>query len=302
MLSKEKLPVIIDADTANEIDDLYAIVYAVKNPVLDIVGVCSTHFKVHDDAPADSVSESQKLNEELLHLLKRTDIPHPKGGNVWMGKAWGGTEPSDNDAVRFIIDTARKMPQGNKLILACQGAMTNAASALCIAPDIKPKISLYLMGFYYNAETKVWNKNEFNVRNDLNAADYLLNLEGLDLHIMTGTTSIAYKFTRADTFKRLDDLATPEAQYLKKRWIDFSHSANSTTWIMWDVALLQAISNPGLAKETKVITPAENTHREINVHTSIDLERMYDDFWNVLKTKDNHIGMPRPCTGAAVAG
>lgn len=278
-MASERIPVIIDADTANEIDDLYAIVRAVREPCFEVKAVCSTHWRIHDRAPQDSVGESQKLNQELLRLLGRTDIPHPRGGNRWMGYAWGGTEPSDSDAVRFIIETARTMPEGRKLVLISQGAMTNAASAVALAPDILSKISVYLMGFFCDPETGVWNKNEFNVRNDLNAADYLLNKKGLDLHVMTATTSIHYKFPREDAFARLD-AAGPVGRCLKERWMEIS--PDSKAWVMWDVALIQAIAKPFLARQKTVFTPPENTRREVCIYTWVDTAAMYEDFWTAL--------------------
>ena len=84
----------------------------------------------------------------------------------------------------------------------CLGATTNLATAIKLAPDITPRVRAYLMGFRYDAAKGVWNKSEFNVRRDLNAADYLLNAEGLELHVMPATVSRALTFERDDTIRR----------------------------------------------------------------------------------------------------
>lgn len=273
------MKVVIDADTGNEIDDLYAIARALKAPEFDILGLCSAHYRVHDDAPEDSVGVSQALNEELLRRAQRTDIPALKGSNIWMGKAWGGTAPADSNAAQFIIESAQNMGPDEKLHIAVQGAMTNIASAIALEPSIVQRIEVYLMGFRYDPSSKVWNKNDFNVRNDLNAADFLLNCKELNLHIMTSTTSWCYQYPREDTWARLDGVG-PLQQMLVDRWKEFA--PHTPHWIMWDLALIQAMINPSLVTTKMVLTPPENEQREVEIYDSIDCEAMMADFFNTL--------------------
>ncbi len=277
-----KRKVIIDADTGNEIDDLYAIARALKAPEFDILGLCAAHYRVHDNAPDDSAGVSHALNLQLLEKAQRTDVPAFKGSNIWMGKAWGGQEPADSEAVQFIIKSARALGDGEKLSVIVQGAMTNAASAIALEPSIAKKIAIYLIGFKYDPETKVWNKNDFNVRNDLNAADFLLNEPDVDLHIMTTTTSIRYLYPREETFSKLEGIG-PLQDMLVNRWKEFS--PGSTQWIMWDLALIQAMINPALASTRMVRTPPENEPREVEIYDSIDIEGMMKDFFDVVGRK-----------------
>jgi len=65
--------------------------------------------------------------------------------------------------------------------------------------------------------------------------------------------------------------------YLAARWL--SHSPDSDTWIMWDVALIEALLRPGFATEDRVMTPPENAQRTIHVYTSIDEAAMRADWW-----------------------
>ena len=174
-------PMLIDADTANEIDDLYAIVRALLAPGWDVKGLSSAQWN-HRLSPDNTVQESQKLNEDLLRLMGRTDIPAPTGSEMIMGKPWGGSDPRNSAAAQLMINTARAMPTGQKLPIVSLGAVTNVASALALAPDIIPKVSCYCLGGRYYADRQVWDKDEFNLRNDLNAINYLFNLEGLELY------------------------------------------------------------------------------------------------------------------------
>lgn len=270
----------IDADTANEIDDLYAIVRALYAPELELLGLSSTHFRIHDLAPTDSVRASQSINENLVRLTGRVDVPCPMGSNQWMGKAWGGEAPSDSPAVQLLIEAARSMPEGERLILAGQGAQTNIASAVQLAPDIIAKVSVYVMGFRYDAQKGIWNKNEFNIRNDLNAADYLLNHAEIDLHIMPFETCWHLQFPREEAFARLNR-KDPVQSYLYERW--YTQDPEGPHRIMWDLALIAAIIHPHMATEHTVVAPPENGGRPVNVYTAIDAVAMYDDFWEMLE-------------------
>ncbi len=270
--------VIIDADTGNEIDDFYAITRALFAPQLEIVGLTASHFRVHDDAPPDSAAVSHSINEELVRLSGRTDVPCRRGSENWMGKAWGGDEPANSDAVQHIISAARETPAGSRLTLVGQGAMTNIASAIRLAPEIAGAVSVYQMGFRFDVQSGVWNKNEFNVRNDLNAADYLLNQSDLDLHLMIADTCQALRFSRDETFARLD-AGNPLQARLLRRWDEHEPEREKLEWIMWDLALVCAVIHPEMARLATVQVPPENGTHTVKVYTSIDATAMKDDFW-----------------------
>ena len=66
---------------------------------------------------------------------------------------------------------------------------------------------------------------------------------------------------------------------MAKRWSEINGGANEN-WIMWDLALVEAIVNPSFAVLDQRTTPPENTQRTIGVYTKIDEDAMRDDFWN----------------------
>ena len=272
-----RLPLLIDADTANEIDDLYAIVRALLEPRFEILGLSSAQWN-HRLSPPNTVLESQKLNVDLLDLMDRRDIPHPLGAEMIMGKPWGGTDPRDSAAAQLLIRTARAMPEGRKLTVASLGAVTNLASALHLAPDIVPRIAAYTLGGRYYPDRQVWDKDEFNFRNDLNAVNYLFNTEGLELHVMPVNTLFEFRFDQEETLGRLQGRGDVW-DYLAARWL--SHAPTTERWIMWDLALIEALARPELAEEARVRTPPENHQREIFVYTAVDSAAMQADWWTV---------------------
>ncbi len=270
-----RITVLLDADSANEIDDLYAIVRALLEPRFRVVGLSSAQWN-NRLSPPDSVLRSQAINQDLVRLMNRHDIPTPLGAEMIMGKPWGGSEPSDSAAAQFLIRTARAMPAGEKLRVVGLGATTNIASAIALAPDIVPKIACYVLAGRYYADRKVWDKDEYNVRNDLNATNYLFNKEGLELHVMPVNILTEFKFEQKSTVDRLAGKGETW-DYLVNRWLSFAPT--NDTWIMWDLALVIAVARPGLATEAEVMTPPENTQRKVFAYTRVDLAGMQADWW-----------------------
>ena len=273
------VPVVLDADTANEIDDLFAIAYALPDSSVEVLGLTSAQW-FHVWSGDSTVYQSQRLNEDLLALAGRTDLPHPLGADVAMGAPWGGREPRDSPAARFIVEQARARPPGERLAVVALGATTNVASALALAPDIRDKVVVYLLGFQYDAERGVWDKDEFNIRRDLNAANFLLDLEGLELHVMPTTVARQATWSREDTFRRLGR-AGAMGVYLRAAWE--RRFPEYDTWVMWDVALVQAVFTPEWATETAVATPPENVARRVWTYTDVDEDAMARAFWSRLE-------------------
>lgn len=290
----QKQKVWLDADTGNEMDDLYAIVRLVKEPAIELIGLSSAHFNnpdllvfekwnAYDTKRLNTVAESQRLNEQILKTLGRLDIPHPIGADRQIGRAWGQQDPRDSEAAQAIIKAVKTLPEGEKLDILTIGAMTNLASALILAPEIKSKIRCFALGAQYDPNTKVWNKNEFNIRNDLNAFDFLLDLDGLDLTMMCLQAAYPLQFKREETYAQLDETNETE-KILEDRWRE--QNPQDETRVMWDLALVEAYLNPKWAKIGKVTTPPENKQRTIGAYLHIDEKAIKENFWRVLKLKN----------------
>jgi len=287
----QKQKVWLDADTGNEMDDLYAIVRLVKEPSAELIGLSSAHFNnpdllvfekwnAYDTKGLNTIVDSQRLNEQILKALKRLDIAHPLGADRQVGRAWGQEDARDSEAARAIIAAVKTLREGEKLDILTIGAMTNLASALILAPEIKSRIRCFALGTQYDPKTKVWNKNEFNIRNDLNAFDYLLNLEGFDLTMMCLQAARPLQFKRDYTYQKLDESIETE-KILEDRWRE--QNPQDATRVMWDLALVEAYLNPSLAQIETVTTPPENKQRQIRAYTKIDEVALADDFWKMLK-------------------
>jgi inosine-uridine nucleoside N-ribohydrolase len=287
----QKQKVWLDADTGNEMDDLYAIVRLVKEASIELIGLSSAHFNnpdllvfekwnAYDSKGLNTVAESQRLNEQILKALGRITISHPIGADRQIGRSWGEEDARDSEAAQAIIKAVKSLPENEKLDILTIGAMTNIASALILAPEIKSRIRCFSLGAQYNPKTKVWNKNEFNIRNDLNAFDYLLNLEGFDLTMMCLEASKPFQFHREDTYNKLDETNAVQ-KILEDRWRE--QNPQDEIRVMWDLALVEAYLKPALAQIKTVKTPPENKPRKIRAYIKIDEKALAEDFWSTLK-------------------
>ncbi len=285
--SAQKQQVIIDADTGNEMDDLYAIAAAVLDTNLNILAINSAHFNntnllmdsIWHTTPTkniNSVAVSQAFNEKLLTALGNTNIPLLLGANRMIGDPWGGETPRNSEAIQFIIKTAKQFTPQHRLKIITLGALTNVASAIILDSSIVNNIAIYALGAWYNNKKGAWNKSEFNIRNDLNAFDYLLNNKKVLLHMVTCTAATPLLFKRTHTTAQLGNTNIALFNMLRNRW-DEVHAAGE--WTMWDMAPIYAITHPQWCTQKMVNTPPENTARKIVVYTQIDAQKIKEDFW-----------------------
>ncbi|MGL4632247.1 MAG: nucleoside hydrolase [Leadbetterella sp.] len=287
LLAQTKQKVWLDADTGNEMDDVWAIarlLYA-KDKV-DIIGISSAHFNNPDlltykkwnqykTRGINTVEISQKINEEILKAANMRLIKAPRGASKQMGRAWGQNDPRASEATEVLLSTIKSLKLNEKLDILCLGATTNIASLIALDTTVKSKIRLYSMGFKFNPKSKIWNKNDFNSRVDLNAADYLLNQTGLDWHIIPVYTCLPYKY-KIEELERFDE-NEPVERIMKKRWLQTN--PDNKERILWDLALVQAYLNPELIHVMSTNTPPENHQHQVKIYTDIHLNEFYQDFW-----------------------
>ena len=284
---------LLDADTGNEMDDLYAIVRGLEAPNWPLVGVASAHFNnpqlltdslwhIYPTKGIQTLEISQEINENLLQLTGRTDVPALRGSKAMVGYAWGyyeGAPIPENEAVQFIIEQGRAATPEAPLHVLVLGPATNAAAAILLAPEIIPNLHVWLLSMRFEVEKQVWTKNSFNARNDINALDLLLSEPELALTVMPGNVARELTFDRLASLEKLSQTDHPTASVLARRWDEVSAG---DSWIMWDLALVEAVLHPEWASVDTFPAPPENGGRPIRVFTDIDAATMEADFWQSL--------------------
>lgn len=284
--AESPMRVVVDADTANEIDDLYAIVRALVAPEFQVEGLTSAHFTRSTESN-DTVYRSQKINEQLLDAMQlRKSVPHPVGADRSMPDT---ATPIDSPAARLIIERAHAGGANNKLIVFALGACTNLASALVLDPSIEGKVIFaFIDGDYKDGK---WGPGIFNWKNDISAVKVIMESNVEYFHMPARSVSIEMQLSKSDVDQHLKGKGGVW-DLLVDRWETFPRTAKQKSKVMWDVALIEAILRPKLASPVVVGAPrihdAEtveqnpNNSRRVTVFEAIDAEGMASDFWKAI--------------------
>jgi len=209
------VPVILDTDIGDDIDDALALAFALQSPELDVKAVITV--LQHRERRADLVWK-------ILELYGRTDIP------VGMGAEQPLVAPGDNQVVRqtetldpsyhmpdskrhngiqLLIDTCMKAP--GKITVLAYGPLTNVALALRSEPRIKEKIARFvLMNGVFFRRPQV----EYNTRRDPEAAAIVFNsgvpvtTVGLDVTMQCRLES--------EEMQRIESSELPSVKFLRE--------------------------------------------------------------------------------------
>jgi hypothetical protein len=267
--------VVIDTDCGYTPDDLFALTRALHAPELEIIAITSSHCNFHPDAGDSSLSVTVRVLNEFMASSKQTDIPIIPGAQTRLTQR-DYLVPAGSPAANAIIKAAHQMKKGKKLAVVALGSLTNIAAAIRVDSTIIPKLKVYASGFRYTSKNRVWNKNEFNVRNDLDAADILLNSLSLEMHILPANVASEYTFFKSEISSRFYNRGG-QWDYILGRW---ERNFPSDEQIgMNSLALVQCLINPDLAREEPALTPPENSPRQVYAYTRKNKEMMDADFW-----------------------
>jgi hypothetical protein len=165
-----RIRVVIDTDTYNEIDDQFAISYALfSQDKLDIRGYYAAPF--YNTRSENAGHGMQLSHEEILRLFNKLNVPLENLAFLGSpGFLEDYASPYNSDATAHLIHTA--MESEEPLYVIALGALTNIASAILIEPAIIEKLVVVWMGghaFHWPDTT------EFNLRGDLLASRLVFN-------------------------------------------------------------------------------------------------------------------------------
>lgn len=191
-----KVRMVLDTDTYNEVDDQFALVYALKSPQrLDVEAIyAAPFFNARSSGPEDGMEKSY---QEILRLLDRLDVPAQnyvyRGSTAYLP---GPQEPVISDAANDLVE--RAMAGGDDpLYVVAIGAITNVASAILLEPGIIERIVVVWLG----GQPLHWpTASEFNLKQDLHASRLLFDCgvpfvvipcAGVSSHLLTTVPELA---------------------------------------------------------------------------------------------------------------
>jgi purine nucleosidase len=274
--AQAKKRIILDADTGNEVDDLYAISRALIEPTWEVIALNATQWQPSHRAVPESMENSFRINEALVGYLG-VRVPLKRGGPNRMYD-WGD-QAQHSAAAYEIIKQARQTPAGQRLTVVALGALTNVASALYIDPTIADRLEVYWLGSSYDFERGVLSLTEFNCVMDIQALHLMLR-SPVPMHIIPVSTARSLVFDYAETEAKLRGVH-PLGNLLVDRWYN-QMGGGRLSRVIWDLALIEAMIHPEWAEQVEIMTSKDNGNRPIWFYKSIRADRMKADFFDTL--------------------
>lgn len=256
------LPVVIDTDAANEIDDQFALAWAALAPErLQLLAVHATPFSfahrraalgrtLRDPSPFQPPQQGMQRSlaeaERILQLLPgAAQVPVLAGSPGYLP---GPGQPLDSPAARDLIARALARPADQPLVVLVLGCPTNVASALLIEPElVRRLVVVWTSGWPSHAPHP---NHSFNLEQDLHATRVLLD-SGVPLVYLPGFHVGAQLRLSLPEVERwvqpcgalgaaLHHLFTHNPLWELQGISDFfAHS-----WVMWDLICIAWVINP----------------------------------------------------------
>ncbi|MBN2451210.1 MAG: nucleoside hydrolase [Lentisphaeria bacterium] len=249
--ARKPVRAVLDTDTYNEVDDQFALAYAVlARETLTLEAVYAAPFHNNrSSGPADGMIRSY---EEILRVLERLG----RNGEGWVYKGseryLGGTDtPVDSPAARDLIQRALLLPGDESLYVLTIGAPTNVASALLLEPRIAHRIVIVWLG----GQPHDWHTaREFNLMQDPPASKTLFD-SGVPL-VQVPCTNVAEHLRT--TIPELDAWLrgrSPLGDYLCDIVRGYHKDPFAWSKVIWDVSAVAWLVQPDWVPTTLVHAP-----------------------------------------------
>lgn len=233
-----RLNIVLDTDTYNEIDDQFALAYALRSPDrLNVQAVyAAPFFNDRSHGPGDGMERSY---EEILRVLDRLGVKPEgfvhKGSSSYLESL---DTPCRSDAAADLVE--RAMAADGPLWVVAIGAITNIASAILLDPRIIDKIVVVWLG----GHAMTWpDTNEFNLMQDVPAASLVFDcgVPVIQIPCMPVASHLTASVQEVDHF-----LGGKSAvgTYLAGIFREYCEKHGCITKEIWDVSAVAALVNP----------------------------------------------------------
>ena len=243
--------VVIDTDTFNEVDDQFALVYALKSgDRLEVEAIYAAPFtNERAKTPSDGMRASY---EEILRLLSLMGLSHAnlvyKGSDTYVGPT--GT-PCRSAATLDLIARAMTATAEDPLYVVGLAALSNIASAILIEPSIIQNIVIIWLGGHalYWPDTL-----EFNLKQDIFAARLVLDC-GVPLVLMPCNGVVRALNTTVAELERYLEPTGQLGAFLTDRVRGYSEEHIGWSKPIWDMAPIAYLINEDWAPSDLVHSP-----------------------------------------------
>jgi hypothetical protein len=232
-----KVNMVLDTDTFNEIDDQFAVVYALlSQDELSVEALyAAPFFNERSTTPGEGMEKSY---DEIVRLLDKLDVPSEELAHRGSpGFLVDYEHPYASDAVDDLIQ--RAMSSEGPLYVVAIGALTNIASAILIEPGLIEKIVMVWLG----GTALHWpHAVEFNLAGDVLASRLVLDC-GVPLVLIPCagvTTHLRTTVSEIDLYVQGQGAI---GNYLAETFKDYSDDHFAWSKEIWDVVAIAYLLN-----------------------------------------------------------
>jgi purine nucleosidase len=246
----DKVRMVLDTDTYNEIDDQFALVYALLSPErLAVEAIYAAPFhNSRSSGPADGMHKSY---DEILRVLER--LGQPSDGLVFEGAtSWlaDDGQPVRSAAADDLIARARATRDGPLYVVAI-GAITNIASAILAAPDIIERVVVVWLG----GHPSYWHHTvEFNISQDMRASRVMLD-SGVPLVRVPCINVAEHLRTTEAEMERFVRGRGAVGDYLAAIYSAYYDDHYARSKELWDLGPIAWLVNPGWVDSVMLPSP-----------------------------------------------
>lgn len=292
---KNKVSIVLDTDTYNEVDDQFALALALLSPKsISVEAVyAAPFFNSRSTGPGDGMAKSY---EEILRVFSKLNRS-PKGivfrgSKKFMGNGYEPTDhnngkPVKSPAALDLINRARKASASKPLYVVAIGAPTNVSSAIMLAPDIIKKIVVVWLG----GQPHYWhNSLEFNCYQDVSASRVLFD-SGVPLVQIPCVLVAEMLRTTISELQAYLKGKSAISDYLCEIVEQYSDDHFAWSKVIWDIAAPAWIINSKWLSSSITHSPIltdqhtysfDNTRHFMRVVTHIDRDGIYRDLFTKL--------------------
>lgn len=240
---------VLDTDTDNEIDDQFAVAYALLSTERVRVEAlyAAPFWNRRSRGPEDGMLRSYDELRRIVGKLPRSDsTPVLHGSRSWLP---GASRPVPSPAATDLIE--RATGSDDLLFVVAIGAPTNVASAVLMEPSIADRIVVVWLGgnpgSWYRAV-------EFNVEQDVAASHVLLDSGVPLVHVPCRNVTEHLRTTQAE-IDRFVRGRSAVGDYLADIYAEHVGDAVARSKVLWDVGAVAWLVEPDWVATALVHSP-----------------------------------------------
>jgi len=246
-----KINVVLDTDTFNEIDDQFALVYALLSQErINLKAVyAAPFFNSLSEGPKDGMEKSY---DEIVRILTRLDVPVEgfvfRGSESYLPQKG---EAAQSEAVQDLITKAMAAPEDEPLYVVAIGAITNVASAILLEPRIIDKIVVVWLG----GHALDWkDTKEFNLEQDVPAAQVVFD-SGVPLVLVPCQGVSSHLLTTLPEVERFVKGRGAIGDFLAERYEGCCDNHFGYSRVIWDISVIAWLLNADWVPSSLVHSP-----------------------------------------------